>query len=152
MKILMVCLGNICRSPMAEGILQQLANEHQLHWQIDSAGTNHFHIGEAPHLSSQKVCREHGIDISMQRARQFVTADCVQYDLIFALATDVMLDIKKIAGDKFDATKTHLLLDVLYPGSNQSVTDPWYGNEAGYYPVFDQIKQCCIAIIKQYGK
>ena len=71
----MVCLGNICRSPIAEGVLQHLANKHNLNWTIESAGTNQFHIGEAPHKSSQKVCKENGIDISYQRARRFKKED-----------------------------------------------------------------------------
>lgn len=149
MKILMVCLGNICRSPIAEGVLQHLATESGLPWQVESAGTNRYHTGEAPHKSSQKVCREHGIDISNQRARTFVAEDFDRYDRIYALATDVLADIKEISGSKFKAEQCCLLMDVLEPGKHQSITDPWYGTEEGYYPVFDQIKQCCEAIIEQ---
>jgi protein-tyrosine phosphatase len=150
MKILMVCLGNICRSPIAEGVLQHLANEQHLNWTVESAGTNQFHIGEEPHKSSQKVCKENGIDISHQRARRFKTEDFIEYDLIFALATDVIDEMKTITEVHFNATKVQLLLDVIYPGENKSVTDPWYGTEAGYYPVFDEIKKCCEAIVTKY--
>lgn len=145
----MVCLGNICRSPIAEGVLQHLVTESELPWQVASAGTNRYHTGEAPHKSSQKVCREHGIDISNQRARTFVADDFDRYDRIYALATDVLADIKAISGSKFNAEQCCLLMDVLEPGKNQSITDPWYGTEEGYYPVFDQIKKCCEAIIEQ---
>ncbi len=146
----MVCLGNICRSPIAEGVLQHLANKQHLNWTVESAGTNQFHIGEQPHQSSQKVCKENGIDISHQRARRFKTEDFMEYDLIFALATNVIDEIKTITEVHFNATKVQLLLDVIYPGENKSVTDPWYGTEAGYYPVFDEIKKCCEAIVIKY--
>jgi protein-tyrosine phosphatase len=150
MKILMVCLGNICRSPIAEGVLQDLANNHNLNWTVESAGTNQFHIGEAPHKSSQKVCKENGIDISHQRARRFKKEDFVEYDLIYALATDVIDEMKILTQPHFNETKVQLLLDVIYPGENKSVTDPWYGAEAGYYPVFEEIKKCCEAIVSKY--
>src|SRR5215203_4125415 len=81
MKILMVCLGNICRSPLAEGILQQKAYAAGLPWSIESAGTNSYHTGEAPHPLSQKVARLNGIDITKQRARRFTAADFETYDI-----------------------------------------------------------------------
>ena len=90
MKILMVCLGNICRSPLAEGILQQKVQEAGLSWTVDSAGTNGYHTGEPPHHLSQKVALHHGIDISCQRARRFAASDFQQYDMIYALAGDVL--------------------------------------------------------------
>src|ERR1700759_2065634 len=100
MKILMVCLGNICRSPLAEGILAHKAKEAGLNWEIDSAGTNGYHVGEAPHRLSQKVAKMKGIDICDQRARRFVAADMDRYDKIYAMADDVVDDIKRIAGTK----------------------------------------------------
>jgi protein-tyrosine phosphatase len=150
LRILMVCLGNICRSPMAEGILQRLAKEEDLPWQVDSAGTNRYHTGEAPHPSSQKVCLEHGIDISAQRARTFLAEDMERYDLLFALATDVRSEMKKIAGASYQENKVKLIMDMIAPGQEKSVTDPWYGTEDGYYPVFQEIHACCEAIIKKY--
>lgn len=152
MKILMVCLGNICRSPIAEGVLQQLSDQYKLGWQVNSAGTNKYHTGEAPHPSSQKVCKENGIDISNQRARNFIASDFDSYDIIFALATDVLHDIKQLSGSRFDSSKCKLLMDVLEPGKELSITDPWYGTEEGYYPVFNQIKQCCEAFVAQAMK
>ncbi len=150
MKILMVCLGNICRSPIAEGVLQAYANKAGFNWQVDSAGTNQFHIGEAPHQSSQKVCRENGIDISSQRARRFRKEDFVEYDFIYVMANDVMSDVKKLAGDQFNNQKIDFFLNELYPQENRDVTDPWYGTEDGYYAVFDEIDTCCKAIIQKY--
>ncbi len=99
MKILMVCLGNICRSPLAEGILQDKAFKAGLTWSIESAGTNSYHTGEPPHPLSQKVAKLNGIDISKQRARRFTAADFDVYDKIYALADDVMDEMKRIAGN-----------------------------------------------------
>jgi protein-tyrosine phosphatase len=151
MKILMVCLGNICRSPLAEGILQQKAFEAGLNWSVESAGTNSYHIGEAPHPLSQKVARLNGIDISCQRARRFVAADFDVYDKIYALAGDVMEDIKRIAGKKFDLAKADLLLNELYPGKDKDVPDPWYGPEPGYHDVYKMISEVCDKIIEKYS-
>lgn len=151
MKILMVCLGNICRSPLAEGILQQKAAEAGLDWEVDSAGTNGYHLGEAPHQLSQKVARINGIDISMLRARRFVAADFEQFDRIYALAGDVLSDMRRIAGSRFDSSRADLLMNELTPGANQDVPDPWYGPEPGYHEVFAMISQACDQIIARYA-
>lgn len=150
MKILMVCLGNICRSPLAEGILQQKAFTAGLTWSVESAGTNHYHTGEKPHQLSQKVAKLNGIDISHQRARSFTAADFDTYDKIYALAGDVLDDMKTIAGKKFDPAKVDLLLNELYPGENRDVPDPYYGNEEGYHTVYDLIDKACDSIIEKY--
>lgn len=149
MKILMVCLGNICRSPIAEGVLQHKAKQHGLSWTVESAGTESYHIGEAPHRFSQQVCRANGIDISGQRARRFVKADLTIYDKIYAMAADVLEEIKYIGG-RADYSNVALFLEELNPGGNESVPDPWYGNEDGYMPVYEMINSCCDAIIAKY--
>jgi protein-tyrosine phosphatase len=136
MKILMVCLGNICRSPLAEGILQHKAQQAGLSWTIDSAGTNGYHVGEEPHRLSQKVALLNGIDISRQRARRFTAADFNRFDKIYAMAEDVVEEMQRIARKDFDATKVDLLMNELYPGKNMDVPDPWYGTEPGYHEVF----------------
>lgn len=147
----MVCLGNICRSPLAEGILQQKAFEAGLNWSVESAGTNSYHIGEAPHHLSQKVAKSNGIDISSQRARRFTADDFEQYDKIYALATDVLEDIKRISKNKFDASKVDLLMNELHPGKDLDVPDPYYGPESGYHEVFDMIDEVCNVIIEKYS-
>jgi protein-tyrosine phosphatase len=149
MKILMVCLGNICRSPLAEGILRQKVAEAGLNWTIDSAGTNGYHVGEAPHPLSQKVARMNGIDISGQRARNFVAADFDRFDRIYAMATDVLAEMRRIARNNYDPQKAMLLLDAIYPGEDRDVPDPWYGPEPGYHEVFDLINKACATIIEQ---
>jgi Protein-tyrosine-phosphatase len=150
MKILMVCLGNICRSPLAEGILRFKAQQAGLPWTVESAGTNGYHIGEAPHHLSQKVALLHGIDISCQRARRFTAADFHRYDKIYAMANDVIDDMRRIARRDFDAPKVDLLLNELYPGKHMSVPDPWYGAEPGYHEVYELIDKACDSIIKRY--
>ena len=151
MKILMVCLGNICRSPLAEGILQHRANQFGLNWTVSSAGTNGYHTGEAPHPLSQKVARINGVDISKQRSRNFVTEDFHRFDKIYAMSNDVIDDMKRITRNKFDEKKVDLLLNELFPGQNVGVPDPWYGPEPGYHEVYKMINEACDTIVKKYS-
>jgi protein-tyrosine phosphatase len=149
MKILMVCLGNICRSPLAEGILQDKVFKAGLNWVVESAGTNGYHTGEAPHHLSIKVASQNGIDISKQRSRKFVAEDFDRYDKIYAMAEDVMDDIKKIAKNKFDIKKADLLLNELFPQQNLEVPDPWYGPEKGYHEVYELIDKACEQVVRR---
>jgi protein-tyrosine phosphatase len=151
MRILMVCLGNICRSPLAEGILQQKAQEAGLDWKVESACTNGYHIGEAPHYLSQKVARSHGIDIGRQRARKFTAADFQHFDKIYAMANDVVDEMRRIAGRQFDPNKVQLLMNELHPGKEEDVPDPWYGPEPGYHEVYDMIDAAADKIIGRYA-
>lgn len=150
MKILMVCLGNICRSPLAEGILKHKAKEAGLNWQVESAGTNGYHVGEAPHKLSQKIAKLNGIDICEQRARRFTKQDLAQYDRIYAMAADVIDEMKDIAGRDWDDSKVDLLLNEIQEGKNLDVPDPWYGPEPGYHEVFELIDKACERIIEKY--
>ena len=150
MTILMVCLGNICRSPLAEGILQQKIKAAGLNWVVDSAGTNGYHVNEAPHRLSQKVAKKRGIDISKQICRRFVVEDFERFDKIYVMAADVTDEMKELTGSKFDDSKIDLLLNELYPGENKDIPDPWYGPEAGYNEVFDMIEEACEVVIKKY--
>ena len=121
MKILMVCLGNICRSPLAEGVLKHKAQQAGFNWIVESAGTNGYHVGEAPHHLSQKVARLNGIDICEQRARRFVKEDFERYDKIYAMADDVIEDMKRIAKENFQPAKVDLFLNELnefFPSSS----------------------------------
>jgi protein-tyrosine phosphatase len=149
--ILMVCLGNICRSPLAEGILKKKARAAGLDWVIESAGTNGYHIGEAPHPLSQKVARHNGIDIASQRARRFNANDFQRFDKIYAMAGDVVDEMRRIAGRQFDASKVDLLLNEIHPGGDEDVPDPWYGPEPGYHEVYDLINEAADRIVAKYG-
>ena len=150
MTILMVCLGNICRSPLAEGILQQKIKAAGLNWTVDSAGTNGYHVNEAPHRLSQKVAKKRGLDISKQVCRRFVIEDFERFDKIYVMAADVTDEMRELTGSKFDDSKIDLLLNELYPGENKDIPDPWYGPEAGYEEVFDMIEEACEVIIRKY--
>jgi protein-tyrosine phosphatase len=149
MKILMVCLGNICRSPLAEGILKQKLVQKGLHWTVESAGTNGIHEGEAPHHLSQKVARLNGVDISTQRARKFRKEDLEAYDRIYAMAQDVLEEIKIIAKNKHLPASVSLFLNTVTSNGIPDVPDPWYGEEEGYHEVFQIIEKGCDAIIRQ---
>lgn len=151
MKILMVCLGNICRSPMAEGILKHKAKAAGLNWTVESAGTNGYHVGEAPHRLSQKVALLNGVNICDQRARQFIKEDMDRYDKIYAMADDVLEDIRRIARNKWNPEKVDYFLNELHPNEDRSVPDPWYGTEPGFHDVYKIIDETCDAIIKKYG-
>ena len=155
MRILMVCLGNICRSPIAEGVLRHKIKEHGLNWTVESAGTGSYHIGEAPHRFSQKICVAHGIDISSFRASKFTAGDFDRYDKIYALAGDVYKEIKKIGGKQADMSKVDLFMNELRSGPPEAlwmicedVPDPYYGPEEGYTIVYEMIEKGCEAIIR----
>ena len=148
----MVCLGNICRSPIAEGVLRHKAAAAGLSWTIESAGTEHYHIGSPPHKHSIGICKKNGIDISEQRARPFLPSDLESYDKIYAMASDVIQEIKRIGGSGADYSNVSLFLNELYPGKDESVPDPWYGDESGYPGVYKMIEECCAAIISRYSE
>jgi len=146
----MVCLGNICRSPLAEGILQHKADEHHLNWEIDSAGTGGWHTGEAPHRLSQKIAGNHGIDISHLKARQFVKEDMQRFDKIYVMDSENYNDVKRISGRLFDENKVDLILNESYPGKNKNVPDPWYANtDAAFEEVYQMLDKAGDAIVRR---
>jgi protein-tyrosine phosphatase len=151
MKVLMVCLGNICRSPLAEGILQQKAREAGLNWHVDSAGTGGYHIGEPPHQLSQKVAKVNGIDIGHQRCRQFHADDMERFDLIYVMDHDNYRDVQTLSGPKWNESKTRLILNEI-DNSNDPVPDPWYGTEKDYHHVFALLSKACDRIIQKYNQ
>lgn len=143
MKILMVCLGNICRSPLAEGILRHLSSQNGLNWQIDSAGTGNWHVGHPPDRRSLAVAKKHGIDISGLRGRQFSTADFDKFDRIFVMDLDNYRDVLQKARSEADRLKVQLLLN-----DQQPVPDPWY-DDALFEPVFKLIHDACERIVSR---
>jgi protein-tyrosine phosphatase len=149
MKILMICLGNICRSPLAEGILQHKARQAGLEWSVESAGTGTWHIGQPPHPLSQKVAKFNGIDISHQRCRQFRKEDMLLFDLIYVMDENNYADVKSMSMEMWNESKVNLLLNALYPGQGQNVPDPWSGTEPDYHEVFRLIEKACAAIIEK---
>ncbi|WP_119078533.1 low molecular weight protein-tyrosine-phosphatase [Chitinophaga alhagiae] len=142
MRILMVCLGNICRSPLAEGILRHLAAQQQLAWEIDSAGTGNWHVGHPPDRRSIQVARLHGIDISGLRGRQFQPEDFDAFDQIYVMDLDNYRDVLRKARRQTDRDKVQLLLE-----HQQPVPDPWY-DDALFEPVYQLIYNACERIVK----
>ncbi len=139
----MVCLGNICRSPLAEGILRHLSSQNGLNWQIDSAGTGNWHVGHPPDRRSLAVAKKHGIDISGLRGRQFSTADFDKFDRIFVMDLDNYRDVLQKARSEADRLKVQLLLN-----DQQPVPDPWY-DDALFEPVFKLIHDACERIVSR---
>lgn len=149
MKVLMVCLGNICRSPLAEGILQTKVQSQGLDWEVDSAGTGAWHVGELPDPRSVQVARENGIDITYQRARQFQVQDLDNYDLIFAMDQSNLANILRKAHTSAQEKKVHLIMNQVDPNANISVPDPYYDDD-GFEQVFAMLDQACDRIIEQW--
>ncbi|MFF5382139.1 low molecular weight protein-tyrosine-phosphatase [Pedobacter suwonensis] len=142
MKILMVCLGNICRSPLAEGIMRHLADEQNLNWEIASAGTGNWHIGQAPDHRSVSAAKALGYDISKQRAQQFNPSMFDYYELILVMDKNNLADVKSLAKTDEQRKKVKLFLD------NGEVTDPYWDNSL-FNPVCKQVEERCMEIIKQ---
>ncbi len=143
MKILMVCLGNICRSPMAEGIMRQKIEKYNLKAKVDSCGTANYHVGQSPDLRAIQTLKKYGIDISQHSGRQFQVADFDKYDLIFAMDTENYSNIIAKARNKKDKEKVRLLLEALFPGQQKIVPDPYYGNLSHFEETYTLIEEAC---------
>ncbi len=150
MKILMVCLGNICRSPLAEGIMNQKIKEQSLDWKVDSAGTSAWHAGEYPDPRSINEARENGIDITDQRARQFTAQDFQDFDLILAMDSSNYQNILAIANTPEEQKKVEMIMNFESPGMNENVPDPYYGND-GFSLVYEMLEKSCQQIIKRFA-
>ena len=143
-RVLMVCLGNICRSPLAEGILRSKVNT--LTVEVDSAGTGGWHAGEQPDPRSMDVAKKNGLDISYQRARKFTARDFEVFDYIFVMDTSNRQNVLNLAQSEEHISKVHLIMDELFPGENMDVPDPYYGGLNGFDQVFDMLDEACDSI------
>lgn len=149
MRILMVCLGNICRSPLAEGILRKKAEEHNLPIVVDSAGTSNFHVGENPDIRTIKNALKNGIDVSNLVARQFNKSDFEKFDIIYTMDSSNYTNVIALAENEAHKKKVRMILNELYPNQNLSVPDPYYGGEEGFQHVFDLLNAACDKIIEK---
>lgn len=149
MKILMVCLGNICRSPLAEGILQKKVKEKGLNWLVDSAGTGGWHSGQAPDSRSVAVAKKYGIDIGMQRARKVRSCDFEEYDLLFAMDLSNYKDLYRLTISDLERAKINLIMEEVYPNEKRSVPDPYYDDD-GFEKVYAMLDKACDNIIANY--
>jgi len=143
----MVCLGNICRSPIADGLLRHKVKLHGLDVIVDSAGTAGFHIGAAPDSRMCTTANNRGISIDDLQARQFVTADFDRFNVIYAMDVSNQSDILKMARDERDRDKVRLILNEIYPGENKSVPDPYYGGDQGFEDVYEMLDAATTKII-----
>lgn len=146
MKILMVCLGNICRSPLAEGIMLHLIAEKNLNVSVDSAGTSNYHIGENPDKRTISNAKKHGIDLSHLVARQFSVSDFDSFDKIYVMDKSNLSNVLALAKTDMHKSKVDLLLNVSHPNQNQEVPDPYYGGEQGFENVFQLVYKACEVI------
>jgi len=149
MKILMVCLGNICRSPLAEGIMKHRLEEAGLSWTVDSAGTGYWHVGELPDQRSIATARAHGIDITDQRARQFRPGDFDQFDHILVMDTWNKRDVLAQAPSAAQQEKVALIMDSVFPGQDCIVPDP-YHDDHGFEAVYQMLDEACRLFIAQH--
>ena len=149
MNVLAVCLGNICRSPLAEGILAAKVNEANLDWHVDSAGTSGWHDGEKADRRSIAVAKERGIDIEYQRSRKFIVEDFDRFDLILVMDSSNYQNVTNLARNESDREKVKILLNYTYPGQNRAVPDPYY--EGGFGHVYDLIDAACTKIIELHA-
>jgi len=146
-KILMVCLGNICRSPLAEGLLASKLPKDKFY--IDFAGTGAYHIGKQPDQRSILVAKKHGIDITYQKARQFTALDFEYFDYIFAMDNSNYDNIIDLAKNETHKNKVDMILNHLFPGENVDVPDPYYGLQNGFDMVYEMLDETCTILAKK---
>lgn len=142
----MVCLGNICRSPLAEGILKSKTKNLK----VDSAGTAGYHIGKKPDIRSIDIAKKHDIDLTSQRARQFSTRDFDDFDKIYVMDNDNYSKIISLARNQEDMDKVDLILNEIYPKEYKSVPDLYYGGDEGFQNIYNLLETSCEVIAKKY--
>lgn len=139
-KILMVCLGNICRSPLAEGILKSKLSDDFV---VDSAGTANYHTGSQPDKRSITVARKYGLEISQLRGRQFTVNDFDTFDYIYVMDASNYQNVLRLARNEGDENKVQMILNLVYPNQNYDVPDPYYGGDQGFENVYRMLDEAC---------
>jgi len=143
----MVCLGNICRSPLAEGILKSKVNSEDIF--VDSAGTGSWHVGQLPDSRSIEIAKIHGLDLTNQRGRQFTQKDFLNFEHIFVMDSSNKENVLQLAQNENDIKKVQLILDELFPSENVDVPDPYYGGEQGFESVYQMLDKACDEIVRR---
>lgn len=147
-RILMVCLGNICRSPLAEGILKSKVDPDKVF--VDSAGTSNYHVDDAPDPRSVSIARERELDITSKRGRQFSVEDFDNFDKIYVMDMSNYHDVISLARNEEDKQKVSLILNEIFPGENVEVPDPYHGGNDGFSKVYDMLDEACEVIAKKH--
>ena len=145
----MVCLGNICRSPMADGLLRKKVKEHELNVYVDSAGTANYHIGSAPDSRMIETARLRGTDIGTLKARQFKSSDFHDFDLIYVMDESNLNNVLKLSQSNSDNQKVKLILDEIHPNQKRHVPDPYYGTMNDFMAVYDLLDEVTQKIIEK---
>ena len=148
-KVLMVCLGNICRSPLAQGILERKSKENNTNIYVDSAGTAGWHVGSSPDLRSINIAKKNKIDISNQKARKFSTYDFKEFDKIFVMDNSNYRDLIRLCSNQKECNKIQLILKNIDPEKSPSVPDPYYGKENGFENIYRLLEKACSKIISE---
>ncbi|MBT0608583.1 low molecular weight protein-tyrosine-phosphatase [Aequorivita echinoideorum] len=143
----MVCLGNICRSPLAEGILKSKVDTTKVY--VDSAGTGHWHVGDLPDKRSIAIGQKNKIDITSQRGRQFSKKDFDEFDHIYVMDNSNKKNVLALAEDDHQRDKVKLILDEIFPGENVDVPDPYLGGNEGFENIYKMLDEACIKIAKK---
>ena len=151
MRVLMVCLGNICRSPMADGWLRHKVIENGLDIEVDSAGTAGYHIGEQPDSRMRKWAKTYGVNIDPLRARKFSAADFDRFDRIFVMDKSNFSNVLQLAATADDRAKVSLYLNELYPGEDREVPDPYYGTDSDFRHVIELLDEATDAFLRNNG-
>lgn len=147
----MVCLGNICRSPMAHGLLQHKIEQQGLGWQIDSAGTGDWHAGELPDKRAMANMKGHGIDISYQRARQIKNIDLDDYDVVYVMDTSNLANVQRLAKNPDQLQKITLIMNEVPDAELAEVPDPYFGiGNEGFEQVYKMLDKATDRIIEKY--
>ncbi|WP_029034680.1 low molecular weight protein-tyrosine-phosphatase [Salinimicrobium terrae] len=147
-RILMVCLGNICRSPLAEGILKSKINPQEI--VVDSAGTSDYHVDDCPDPRSVSIAKENNLDITSQRGRQFSVEDFDSFDKIYVMDMANYRDVISKARNEKDRNKVSLILNEIFPGENVEVPDPYHGGADGFKRVYQMLNEACEVIAKKH--
>jgi len=149
-RVLMVCLGNICRSPLAEGILKSKIDADKT--LVESAGTGGWHVGELPDPRSVEVAQNHQIDITYQRCRKFTYADFENFDWIYVMDRSNLADVLSLARNEQDKQKVRLILNEIQQGENLDVPDPYYGGDRGFENVYQMLDEACEVISNKLNR
>ncbi len=151
-KILMVCLGNICRSPMAEGIMRSKIEKYKLRAEVDSCGTAAYHVGEQPDRRAMAKLREHGMDISDLSGRQFEQSDFDRFDMIYVMDSQNYRNVLRLARNENDRQKVSMIMNEVYPNGHIDVADPYYGGAAGFDDTYQMLDMATEKIAKKILK